>query len=44
MLSEENGIILEKTLTYPLKPVPWFLATADGLPTKAKLIHDLAGD
>jgi hypothetical protein len=47
MLSEENDIILEKTLTYPLGPVPWALATADDLQTKtdkAKLMDDLEGD
>jgi hypothetical protein len=47
MLSEENDIILEKTLTYPLGPVPWSLSTTNGLPTntdKAKLMHDLEGD
>jgi hypothetical protein len=47
MLSEENDIILEKTLMYPLGPKPWSLATADVLPTKtakAELMHDLEGD
>jgi hypothetical protein len=34
MLSEDNDIILEKTLTYPLGPDPWSLATAIVLPTK----------
>ena len=42
MLSEKNNISLEKLLCYPLSPVPWALATADGLPVKtdkAKLMH-----
>jgi uncharacterized protein YaaW (UPF0174 family) len=34
MLSEKNDIILEKTLTYPLGPVTWSLATANVLPTR----------
>ena len=44
LLSMENDVSLEKTLAYPMSPVPWALATADGLPTKtdkAKLMHAL---
>ena len=29
MLSEQHNISLDKTLSYPLGPVPWALATAD---------------
>ena len=42
MLSEENNISLEKTLSYPLAPIPWALSTADGhlvKTDKAKLLH-----
>ena len=44
MLSEEHNICLDKTLSYPLGPVPWALATADGTPVKtdkSKLMHSL---
>jgi hypothetical protein len=44
MLSEQHDISLDKTLSYPLGPVPWALATADGCPVKtdkAKLMHRL---
>ena len=37
---------MEKTLCYPLGPVPWSLATADGKPVKtdkSKLLHCLEG-
>ena len=35
---------MERTLSYPLGPVPWSLATADGMPVttdKAKFLHYL---
>ena len=44
VLSEENNLDMEKVMTYPLGPVPWALATADGLPIKtdkAVLMHKL---
>jgi hypothetical protein len=44
LLSQEREISLEKLMTYPLGPVPWALATADGCPTKtvkSKLLHAL---
>jgi hypothetical protein len=44
ILSEENNLSLQKVLEYPLSPVPWALATPDGLPAKtdkAKLMHRL---
>lgn len=44
LLSQEREISLEMLLSYPLGPVPWALATADGCPTKtdkAKLLHAL---
>ena len=37
---------MEKTLCYPLGPVPWSLATSDGKPVKtdkSKLLHYLEG-
>ena len=40
----QNDIDLQVTLSYPLGPVPWSLATADGMPVKtdkAKLLHYL---
>ena len=43
-MSESNNIDLEKVLSYPLSPVSWSLATADGAPAKtdkAKLLHYL---
>ena len=42
MLSEQHKISLDKTLGYPLRPVPLFLATADGCPVKtdkSKMMH-----
>lgn len=42
LLTVEHDIDLEVTLSYPLGPVPWSLATADGMPVKtdkAKLLH-----
>ena len=44
LLSVQNDIDLHVTLSYPLGPVPWLLATADGMPIKtdkAKLLHYL---
>ena len=44
LLSIAHHISLEKVLEYPLGPVPWSLAMADGTPTKtnkAKLLHKL---
>lgn len=44
LLSVENNIDLVVTLSYPLGPVPFALATADGMPVKtekAKLMHNL---
>ena len=44
VLSQENNIDLQKVLEYPLGPVPWSLATADGMPIKtdkAVLMHNL---
>lgn len=32
LLSVENDINLELTLSFPLSPVPWSLVTADGMP------------
>ena len=32
--SVQNDIDLQGTLSYPLGPVPWLLATADGMPVK----------
>ena len=34
LLSIELNVDLELTLSFPLGPVPWSLATADGMPTK----------
>ena len=44
LLSVEHNIDLQVTLSYPLGPVPFSLATADGMPVKtekAKLLHHL---
>ena len=44
MLSEKHNISLDKTLSYPLGPIPWALATADVCPVKtdkSKLMHRL---
>ena len=44
LLAVQNDIDLEMTLSYPLGPVPWSLATADGMPVKtdkSKLLHFL---
>ena len=37
---------MQEVLTYPLGPLPWYLATADGAPTKtakSALLHILEG-
>ena len=34
MLAQENDIDLEKLFTFPLGPVPWPLATGDGILVK----------
>ena len=34
MLSQENNLDLQKVMEFPLGPVPWSLATADGMPIK----------
>ena len=47
LLSKDNNISIERALTYPLGPVPWQLATADGSPMntdKAKILHHLEGE
>jgi hypothetical protein len=47
VLSEEHNVSLEKALSYPLSPMPWALATPDGLPAKtdkATLLHKLEDD
>ena len=36
MLVQENDIDLEKLFTFPLGPVPWPLATGDGMLTKTE--------
>ena len=44
LLSQENDISLEKLFKYPLSPIPWSLATADGglvKTDKSKLMHHL---
>ena len=46
LLSLKHNISMEKTLCYPLEPVPRSLATADGKPVKtdkSKLLHCLEG-
>ena len=43
-LSLEHDVDLEITLSFPLGPVPWPLATADGMPAKtdkSTLLHNL---
>ena len=47
LLSVNHNISLQRVLCFPLGPVPWSLASADGLPIKtdkAKLLHELEGD
>lgn len=44
MVAQHNNIDLQKLFTYPLAPVPWSLATGDGMPAKtdkAVLLHEL---
>ena len=44
LLSLEHDVDLELTLSFPLGPVPWPLATADGMPVKtdkSRLLHNL---
>ena len=44
LLALKNKLCMEKVLAYPLGPVPWSLATADGAPVKtnkATLLHKL---
>ena len=44
MLSTDDELDLQKVLAYPLSPIPWALATPDGLPTKTDksvLMHKL---
>ena len=46
LLSQEHNLDLEKLFSYPLGPIPWSLATADGglaKTEKAKLMHHLEG-
>ena len=47
VLSQEHDIDLEKVLKYPLSPVPWTMATPDGVPlktNKATLLHKLENE
>lgn len=47
LLALEHDISMERVLSFPLGPVPWALATADGTPVKtdkAKLMHSLEGE
>lgn len=44
LLATQYNLDMEKVMKYPLGPVPWSLATADGAPVrtdKAKLLHAL---
>ena len=44
MLAQENDIDLEKLFAFPLGPVPWPLATGDGMlvkTDKAVILHKL---
>ncbi|KAL8613731.1 hypothetical protein ACOMHN_029588 [Nucella lapillus] len=34
MISQENNINLQKVMCYPLSPIPWSMATPDGMPAK----------
>ena len=46
MLSQEHSISLKKLFAYPLGPIPWAIATADGgmvKTNKALLMHHLEG-
>ena len=47
VLALKHDINMKSVLSFPLGPVPWALATADGLPAKtdkSKLLHHLEGD
>ena len=47
ILASDHNYSLEKMLEYPLSPIPWSLATADGMTTstdKAQLMHFLEKD
>ena len=47
VLSEKNNFDLQKIMPYQLAPIPWCLATGDGLPAKtdkAKMLHTLETD
>ena len=39
MLSTDHELDLKKVLAYPLSPIPWVLATPDGLPTKQTKVY-----
>lgn len=44
MLTTQHDLDLQKVLSYPLSPIPWALATPDGLPVKTDksiLMHKL---
>ncbi len=44
LLAMKHELCMKKVMSYPLVPVPWSLATADGAPVKtdkAKLLHKL---
>ena len=44
LISQRNDISIDKLFMYPLSPVPWSLATADGSfvkTNKAQLMHTL---
>ncbi|KAK3735621.1 hypothetical protein QZH41_007397 [Actinostola sp. cb2023] len=46
MLALDYDLDMKRVLSYPLGPVPWALATSDGMPVKtekAKLLHFLDG-
>ena len=47
LLSQKHNIDLVKVMSYPLNPVPWALATGDGLlmkTNKATLLHKMEDD
>lgn len=47
ILASQQNFSLRVLLTYPLSPIPWSLATADGMPTttdKSQLMHLLEKD
>ena len=47
MLSQVHNIDLDKLFTYPLSPVPWSTATADGCfckTNKSQLLHVIEKD